>query len=552
MGKDSGRSATWVAAGIFLSRLIGLVRQKLFAAALGNSMAAAAFAAALRIPNFLQNLLGEGVLSASFIPVYAGLRAKKEDAEADRLAGAVFALLGLLVGALVAAGLFGAELLVRLIAPGFGGEARELTVRLVRIIFPGTGLLVMSAWCLGILNSHRKFFLSYAAPVLWNGSIIAALLYFYGRSTEADLAAAAAWGTVAGSLAQFLVQLPAVLAFLGKLRPTLRAGGPGREVVRNFVPAVASRGVVQVSSYLDTVYASLLAERAVSALAYAQTIAVLPVSLFGMAISAAELPELSEEAAAGEAAGRNEKVRARIERGLARVAFLVVPSAAAFLFLGDLIAGVLLEGGRFHGGDSRYVWYLLMGSSVGLLAQTWGRLYASAFFAFKDTRTPLKFSAIRVGLAGVAAYFWVREVPGLLGVPVELGAVGITATSGLSAWLEYRLLRRALSKKLGAEVGLPPGRVTRLWVAAFIAVSAAIAVKILFLGASGPKPEAMAEWGGAVLPAPAFDALVVGAVALSAFGGVYFLVASMLGVPQAIIFWKKVGAVLGRVLGRKA
>jgi putative peptidoglycan lipid II flippase len=303
--------------------------------------------------------------------------------------------------------------------------------------------------------------------------------------------------------------------------------------------------VVQVSSYLDTVYASLLAERAVSALAYAQTIAVLPVSLFGMAISAAELPELSAEAAT-DSTGRNEAVRARIERGLSRVAFFVVPSAAAFLFLGDLIAGVLLEGGHFHAGDSRFVWYLFMGSSVGLLAQTMGRLYSSAFFAFKDTRTPLKMSALRVGLAGVAAYFWVRELPRALGLPPELGAVGITATSGLSAWVEYLLLRRALAKKLGLDVGLPRGRVRRLWFAAFLAVSAGVSSKILFLGAVGPRPEALAEWGGDLLPAPAFDPLVVGAVTLGIFGGVYFLVASMLGIPQAVALWKMLARVLRR------
>lgn len=534
-----------MAAGILLSRLIGLVRQKMFAAALGNSMPAAAFAAALRIPNFLQNLLGEGVLSASFIPIYAGLRAKKDDAEADKVAGAVFGLLGLLVAALVGVGLFAAELMVTLVAPGFEGEARALTVRLVRVIFPGTGLLVMSAWCLGILNSHRRFFLSYAAPVLWNGAIIAALLWAHGRGTEAALAEAAAWGTVVGSLLQFGVQLPNVMLLLGKFRPRVDGGVHGKEVVKNFLPAVASRGVVQISSYLDTVYASLLAERAVSALAYAQTIAVLPVSLFGMAISAAELPELSSEAASGQK-GPNEAIRARIEKALSRVAFFVVPSAAAFLFLGDLIAGVLLEGGHFKPGDSRFVWYLLMGSSVGLLAQTMGRLYSSAFFAFKDTRTPLKFSALRVGLAAVAAYFWVREVPRALGVPVELGAVGITATSGVSAWLEYLLLRRALAKKIGVDVGLPRGRVRRLWAAAVLAVSAAVSTKVLFLGAFGPNPLAQAEYGGELLPAPAFDPHVVGLVTLAVFGAVYFLSASLVGIPQAVAMWKKAARVIRR------
>ena len=162
--RGSGKGALLVGAGILLSRVLGLLRERAFAHYLGNGVAAGAFKAALRIPNVLQNLLGEGVLSASFIPIYAGLLGKEEKEAADRVAGAVFGLLALLTGVLVATGLLLAPALTDLVAPGFEGEARALCVRLVRILFPATGLLVMSAWCLGVLNSHRRFFLSYAAP----------------------------------------------------------------------------------------------------------------------------------------------------------------------------------------------------------------------------------------------------------------------------------------------------------------------------------------------------------------------------------------------------
>src|SRR5512138_3239227 len=144
-----------VASGIFLSRLAGLVRESVFAHYFGNSDAADAFRAAFRIPNFLQNLFGEGVLSASFIPVYAQLLARKEDKEAGRVAGAVLAILALVTGVLAT------PLLIDAIAPGFEGAKRELAIRVVRILFPGAGLLVLSAWCLGILNSHRNFLLAY-------------------------------------------------------------------------------------------------------------------------------------------------------------------------------------------------------------------------------------------------------------------------------------------------------------------------------------------------------------------------------------------------------
>src|SRR5688572_29459453 len=170
--KRKSSASFLVAAGIFLSRIAGLVRQRVFAHYFGNSEAADAFGAAFRIPNLLQNLFGEGVLSASFIPVYARLLAEGDDEEAGRLAGAVVALLTLVTAVLVLAGVLATPWLIDLIAPGFEGEKRELTIRLVRVLFPGAGLLALSAWCLGVLNSHRRFFLSYISPVLWNVAMI--------------------------------------------------------------------------------------------------------------------------------------------------------------------------------------------------------------------------------------------------------------------------------------------------------------------------------------------------------------------------------------------
>src|SRR5262249_24941575 len=162
----------------------------------------------------------------------------------------------------------------------------------VRLFFPATGVLVLSAWCLGVLNSHRRFFLSYAAPVLWNLTIIAALLVF--RDDPIWIAR----GVVAGGVLQFLAQLPLTLKLLGGFRPSVSlASERVRQVVKSFVPAVTARGVVQLSSFLDQIWASLAGERAGAILFHTQTISLLPVSLFGMAISASELPAMSEDAA---------------------------------------------------------------------------------------------------------------------------------------------------------------------------------------------------------------------------------------------------------------
>src|SRR3954470_2469072 len=195
-------AALFVALGILLSRLAGLIRLRVFAYYFGlQSDAADAFNAAFRIPNFLQNLFGEGALSASFIPVYATLVSRGERREADRVAGAVASLLALVVAAIVLVGVLATPALIAVIAPGFTGEKRALTIQIVRVLFPGAGLLVLSAWCLGVLNSHHRFLLSYAAPVMWNAAMIATLVMFGGSSSLPQLATLLAWGSVVGSFA---------------------------------------------------------------------------------------------------------------------------------------------------------------------------------------------------------------------------------------------------------------------------------------------------------------------------------------------------------------
>ena len=232
--RRTSRSAALVAVGILFSRVTGLIRQRVFAHYFGlQSDAADAFMAAFRIPNFLQNLFGEGALSASFIPVYAALLARGEEEEATRLAGAVLALLSLVTSVLVLLGVLFTPLMISAIAPGFTGQKRELTILLVRISFPGVGLLVLSSWCLGILNSHHRFLLSYSAPILSNVAMIASLVIWGGGTDLSTLAVVLAWGGVVGSGLQFVVQLPAIRQLVPGLRFNLRRSEPLRATVRN-------------------------------------------------------------------------------------------------------------------------------------------------------------------------------------------------------------------------------------------------------------------------------------------------------------------------------
>jgi putative peptidoglycan lipid II flippase len=470
----TGRSAALVAFGILCSRLTGLVRQRVFAHYFGlQSDAADAFMAAFRIPNFLQNLFGEGALSASFIPVYAALVARGEREQASRVAGAVAALLALTTSILVLVGVLATPTLIAVIAPGFAGAKRDLTIAIVRILFPGAGLLVLSAWCLGILNSHHRFLLSYSAPVLWNVAMIATLVFWGARTSLPRLAVVLAWGSVAGSALQFLVQLPAIRSLVPTLRLRLEMSDDVRATIRNFGPVFVSRGVVQISAYIDALLASLLPTGAVTGLANAQLLYTLPVSLFGMSVSAAELPAMSGVVGADARLA----LRDRLNNGLRQIAFFVVPSAAGFIALGDVIAAALLQTGRFRHEDAVFVWGVLAGSAVGLLASTLGRLYSSTYYALRDTRTPLRFAVIRVVLTTALGYLCAIIVPPLLGIDRLWGTAGLTASAGVSGWVEFVLLRGTLNKRLG-PTGLPTALTAKLWAAASAAAAVAWTIKV--------------------------------------------------------------------------
>ncbi len=468
---SSRRFAFLVAAGISLSRISGLIRDRVFAHYFGNSDAADVFKAALRIPNFLQNLFGEGVLSASFIPVYANLLARGDQKEARRTAGAVAALLTLSTSLLVLLGVLAAPWLIEAIAPGFHGGKRKLTILLVRIFFPGAGLLVASAWCLGVLNSHRKFFISYTAPVLWNIAMIAAMIAFGPGRSQNSLVVITAWASVAGSFLQVAVQFPTVLRLLGGLQLTIaRRAEHVSTVIRNFFPVFISRGVVQISAYIDAFLASWLPTGAVSALAYAQTLYTLPVSLFGMSVSAAELPVMS--GVVGDASEIANQLRTRLNSGLRQIAFLVVPSVVGFLVLGDVIVAGIYQSGRFTHSDVIYVWGILAGSTVGLLASTLGRLYSSGFYALRDTRTPLRFAIIRVVLTSALGYLAALPLPRLLGIEPRWGVAGLTISAGIASWVEFTLLQRGIRRRTG-HVGLPISFLIQVWIAALLAAASA-------------------------------------------------------------------------------
>ncbi|MFT5202188.1 MAG: putative peptidoglycan lipid II flippase [Candidatus Aldehydirespiratoraceae bacterium] len=459
-----------VAGGIGLSRTAGLLREMVLSRVLGLSFAADAFAAAARIPNLLQNLLGEGVLSASFVPVYSQLLDEDEekDGDASRVAGAIGAMLLVVTGLAVLLLVFAARPITAVLAPGLSGETYELAINLTQIMAVGVGFLVMSAWCLGILNSHRSFFLPYAAPVLWNATQIVALLFVWWRDWAVeDAARGLAIAVTIGGLAQLLVQLPTVRRLARGLRFRFdNHHGAVKEIRRRFAPAVLGRGVVQISAYLDLILATFLAAGALSALFKAQMLFTLPVSLFAMSVAAAELPEMSR------LVGEPEALIQRTRRSLDRIAFWMLLAAFAMIAAGDLIVGVLFQGGKFDGTDGVLVWFVLGAYAFGLPAIGTSRLLQNTCYAVGDTRGPARIAAMRVGVAaivGLAFMFPLDRVlvgpDGLVGFgdlfssfgplagdvrsageTVRLGAVGLAIGSAVGAWIEVSLLARLVGR----------------------------------------------------------------------------------------------------------
>jgi putative peptidoglycan lipid II flippase len=279
--------------------------------------------------------------------------------------------------------------------------------------------------------------------------------------------------------------------------------------MKNFFPVFMSRGVVQISAFVDEFLATFLGHGAVVALTYAQSLYTLPVSLFGMSVSAAELPAMSK--ALGSEQVIAETLRHRLNNGLQRIAFFIVPSSVAFLALGDVIAAVLYQTGKFTRADSKYVWAILAGSAIGLLASTLGRLYSSAYYALRDTRTPLRFAIVRVVLTSVLGYLCSIPLPALLGLESRWGAAGLTASAGIAGWVEFTLLRRALNRRIG-QSGLSATYVLKLWLAAIVGTIVGWAFKLL-LGPIHPVPLAI--------------------VVLGSYGVTYFGVTSALGILES-------------------
>lgn len=504
------RSATLVAVGIMLSRVFGLLRQLAFSSFFGLTAYGDAYNAAVRIPNTVRNLLGEGTLSASFVPVYTRILERGDVRASRALAGAVLGILMLSVSVLTIAGIVAAPFLTTLLAPGFSGEQRDLTIRLTRLLFPMSAVMVLSGWCLGIQNSHRRFFWSYASAVMWSAAQIA-LLWGWGNRAASleELAWWLAWATLAGSVLQVIVQLPEVLRLVGPLRPTLRAQAEGvSNVLRNVVPVVLALGVTQISSSVDTLIASFLPTGSLTSLSNASLVAMLPVSVFGISVAASSLPDLSRDSGAA----NYDALRERVRGGWQRILFYIVPSAAACIALGDYIIGILYRAGRFGVAEQTTVHWVLGGYAVGLISFGSVKLLSSAYFALQDYRTPLRASIASVLVSAAAAVVFAYLLR-----DTSFAAAGIALGAALGSYTNMTLLLRGLHARVG------PLYTPAMWSGTQRIVTATVAATTVGL--------ALRTAQHAILPA--LHPRIGGPFVLAGFGVTYLVVSWLMGSGEA-------------------
>ncbi|WP_310570119.1 murein biosynthesis integral membrane protein MurJ [Gemmatimonas sp.] len=505
-----GRSAFVVGAGILISRVVGLLRQTAFAYYFGAGPAADAYGAAFKIPNAVRNLLGEGTLSAAFVPIYSRLLSREDPRAARALSNAVLGLLLVATSILTLLGIVAAPILTSLLAAGFDEATRELTTRLTRVMFPMTGLMVLSGWCLGIQNSHRRFFWSYASAAIWSLAQIALLLIGGPRAPDtATLSYWLAWATLGGALLQIAAQAPEVVRLAGPLRPTLDRAAEGvMPMLRNVLPVVTALGVVQISSFVDLYIASFLPSGAVASLGYANTLALLPVSLFGVSVAAAALPDLSRDSGAMAMDALLEKVRS----GWQRILFYIIPSAVAFIVLGDYCVGILYRAGRFGLDEQTSVHWVLAAYSIGLVSFGSVKLLGSAYYALQDYRTPLRASLTSIVVSVIVS----------VGVAVPLrsysvAAAGIALGSAVGSYVNLVMLARGLHRRLGALY------TASMWRGTLRIVLAALAAAVV----GSVLRYAQVRW------LPTAHPRLVGIPVLAGFGVTYLLVAWVMGSAEA-------------------
>lgn len=496
------RSAGVVSFFTLISRVTGYLRDLVLAQILGAAHGSDAFIVAFRIPNLLRRLVGEGALTAAMVPTLSEYRRGGEREEFWRFASLAFSTLAALVAILAAAGVIFSPVLVKALAYGFTGieDKWELTISLNRLMFPYIIFISLAALAMATLNTIGIFGLPAATPILLNLSILAVAWGFSDSFEQPSYAFA--WGVLLGGALQFLAQLPALLRRGLRPIPRISLSHPGiRQVGRLMLPGILGLGVTQITLIVDSQFASFLGRGAVSALYYAGRVNELALGVFAIAVSTVILPALSRQAAEG----RREEMKSTLLFGLRVVAFITIPSAVGLIALRVDLIRLLFQRGAFDGVATSATSEALFFYAMGLFALGGIRIVAPAFYALKDTRTPVIVGAITLGIHVVLCTLLSRR----------LGLGGIALADSISATLNMTILIAAFRRRCGLPL------VRTFILPAILFAGAAAAMGLLCAPVLGWLRGALAG-----LPATEVLSVLLTLILMAAF---YFLVCTLAG-----------------------
>ncbi len=416
-----------------LSRVAGFVRDILTASILGAGPIADAFFVALKLPNFFRRVTAEGAFSVSFVPMYSGELEKEGEESANLFANRAFAIMLWGLSAITVAAIASMPLIINLIAPGFSDEPQRysLAVEFSRVTFPYLLLMSLTSLLGGVLNAHNRFWPFAVAPLLFNLSLIGALLVS-GQFENAGYAMS--WGVAAAGVLQFLLLFLQARRIGFKLKIVAPRITPRiKRLFRLMGPGIVGAGVVQINLFADMVIGSFLPTGSISYLYYADRLNQLPLSTVGIAVGTALLPMLSRAVAAG-----NEKEAKHLfNRAMEVTLLLGLPAAAALLVAAGPIISVLFARGEFTETDAAITSMVLKGYAVGLPAYIAVKVFSTAFWSKQDTKTPVKISIVVTVLNIVLAVTLMQF----------LGVAGIAFATGIVGWVQLVMLYHALHTK---------------------------------------------------------------------------------------------------------
>jgi putative peptidoglycan lipid II flippase len=503
------RGARRVSALTMLSRLLGLVREQIFALTLGAGSSSDAFLAAFRIPNLLRDLFAEGALSTAFVPTYVSTLRNQSRAAAYALANRVMSTLTIYLGLLAGVAMIFPDPVVHLVATGFSPQKAALCATLVRIMLPFLPTISLAVVAMGALNAEERYTAPALASSMFNLVAIAGglVVYFIGPSPRAAVMTWAAL-TLVGGVAQLAIQLPPLfgLGFRPRLLPDLRLRDPGtRRIATLMAPATLGVAAVQINVVINSSFASLVSDGAISWLSYAFRLMQLPIGVFGVAVGTTALTHLSRDAAQSDWAS----LAGTLRRGLRMVLFLTVPSMVGLALLGVPIIRLIYEHGRFSENATAQTARALTGYAVGLAAYSAVKVVAPAFYALGRTRVPLAGSVLAV-LANLGWNFATFRTLGHFGLALGTSIAAIVNLLVLVVSFQIQV-KNLLTRDLFAAL------------ARIVAASIVMGVAVWFL--SG-RLETIASHGLAVRFLKALAPVGAGAA-------VYFLAARAFGLEEA-------------------